>query len=304
MGRLRWIFFGPHGLRAGWSLVLFLALLSPLELIQVLLKRSFPSLFTGDIAPGPSLPIEGLQLLFIVGATAIVGRIEGRTVWSYYRLADYRPVARLLAGWTGGLVCLSLVVGVLLAGGFLVFDARALHGLPALGYGLVWLAYFFVIGAREEVMYRGFLQATLSRAVGFWPAAVLVSILFGAGHIGNPGETVIGVSGVMIRALFYCLLLRLTGSLWAGIGFHAAWDWAQSYLYGTPQSGHVMQGHLFSARPVGAAWLSGGAVGPEGSALWAPPFALGVLVFLWALKRSGLFAAPTQTPGTPVPAET
>ena len=41
----------------------------------------------------------------------------------------------------------------------------------------------------------------------------------GAGHLSNPGETIVGVTGVMIRALFYCSPLRLTGSLRRGSDF-------------------------------------------------------------------------------------
>jgi hypothetical protein len=301
--RLRWIFIGSQGLRAGWSLLIFLTLLTPLDLIRVIVQHYYPSLFVADISPGDALLIEAVQLAFIVGAMTITGRIEGRAVWSYYGLTGHRPIAKLLAGWVGGLFCLSLVVGLLFAGRLLAFDGRALEGLPILGHGLAWLLVFLMVGVGEEVMYRGFLQKTLTRAIGFWPAAVLVSMFFGVGHIGNPGETLVGVSGVMIRALFYCLLLRLTGSLWAGIGFHAAWDWAQSYLYGTPQSGHVMQGHLFNSHPVGAPLMSGGGVGPEGSLLWAPPFALGLLVFFWALRRSGLLVTASQTSGRPARVE-
>ena len=295
--RLRWLFVGSKGLRAGWSLLIFATLLTPMVLSTSTLTRVWPSLFAGEIAPGPSLLIEAVQLLFIVGATVVTGRIEGRAVWSYYGLAGQRPFAKLLVGWISGLVCLSLVVGVLYACGFLIFDGRALRGLPILGCGLVWLLDFLMVGAREELMYRGYLQGTLTRGIGFWPAAVLVSVLFGAGHIANPGETVVGVTGVMVRALCYCLLLRLTGSLWSGIGFHAAWDWAQSYLFGTPQSGHVMQGHLFSAHPVGDPLMSGGGVGPEGSLLWAPPFMLGLLVFYSVLRSAGLFVAAQKPPG-------
>lgn len=301
--KLRRIFIGPGGIRAGWSLLIFVVLLSPLGVISDVLKHYYPRLFASDIAPGDSLITEAIQLIFIVGAMAITGRIEGRAVWSYYGLAGHRPIAKLLAGWVGGLLCLSLVIGALVAGRFLAFDGRALQGLPILGYGLLWLLDFLMVGVREEVMYRGFLQKTLTRGIGFWPAAILVSILFGAGHIANHGETIVGVTGVMIRALFYCFLLRLTGSLWAGIGFHAAWDWAQSYLYGTRQSGHVMQGHLFNSHPLGARLMSGGSVGPEGSLLWAPPFVLGLLVFFWALRRSGLLVAAPQTSGLATPAE-
>ena len=294
--RLRSVFLGPQGIRTGWSLLIFATLMIPLVLITSIFRLDYPSLFTGEIAPRTSLLIEAVQVFFIVGATAVTGRIEGRAVWSYYGLAGQRPVAKLLAGWTGGLACLSLVVGVLYAGGFLAFDGWALHGLPILGYGLIWLLVFLLVGIREEVMFRGYLQATLTRGLGFWPAAILVSVLFGAGHIPNAGETVVGIIGVMIRALLYCFLLRLTDSLWLGIGFHAAWDWAQSFLYGTPQSGHLMQGHLFSTHPLGALLMSGGSVGPEGSLLWAPPLVLGLLVFFWALRRAGLFVAAQQGP--------
>jgi len=269
----------------------------PLVLITSIFRRDYPSLFTGEIAPGTSLLIEAVQVFFIVGATAATGRIEGRAVWSYYGLAGQRPVAKLLAGWIGGLVCLSLVVGVLYACGFLAFDGWALHGLSILGYGLIWLLVFLLVSVREEVMFRGYLQTTLTRGLGFWPAAILVSVLFGAGHIPNAGETVVGIVGVMIRALLYCFLLRLTGSLWLGIGFHAAWDWAQSFLYGTPQSGHLMQGHWFSTHPLGALLMSGGSVGPEGSLLWAPPFVLGLFVFFWAVRRAGLFVVGTTSVG-------
>ena len=296
MCRLRHVFRGPQGIRVVWSLIIFAVLLTPLTIINIILMRDYPSLYTSDITPGASLLIETVQVFFIVGATVVTGRIEGRAVWSYYGLNGRRLGVKLLAGWTGGLICLSMVVGVLHAGHFLIFNGWALHGLPILTYGLVWLLDFLMVGLREELMYRGYLQVTLTRGMGFWPAAILVSALFGAGHITNTGETVVGIVGVMIRALVYCWLLRLTGSLWLGIGFHAAWDWAQSFLYGTPQSGHVMQGHLFSTHPLGDPLMSGGTVGPEGSLLWAPPFALGLLVLFWVLRRAGLSVAARPAP--------
>jgi uncharacterized protein len=287
--RLRWIFHGPQGLRAGWSILIFAALLAPAVFIANIVMRHLPSLRKGEIALGDSLIFEAVQLVAILGAMAIMARIEGRNVWSYYGLAGRRPLAKFLFGLAGGLVCLSLVVGALNAGGYLVFDGRALQGLAALGYGLVWLLDFMIVGIREEALFRGFLQATLTRGIGFWPAAIFLSFLFGAGHLPNAGENVTGIIGVMVHALFYCLLLRLSGSLWLGIGFHAAWDWAQSYLYGTPQSGHLMQGHLLVTHASGDALMSGGSAGPEGSLLGLPAQAIGLVVFLWAVKRAGLF---------------
>ena len=58
-----------------------------------------------------------------------------------------------------------------------------------------------------------------------------------------------------------------SGNLWMPIGFHLAFDWGETYLYGVPNSGHVLPGHLLSGSSSGAWWLSGGTVGPEGSVL-------------------------------------
>ena len=68
----------------------------------------------------------------------------------------------------------------------------------------------------------------------------------------------------------FCLSLWYTKSLWWAIGFHAGWDWGQSYLYGTPDSGLLTQGHLRVSHSAGNRLLSGGATGPEGSLLILP----------------------------------
>jgi membrane protease YdiL (CAAX protease family) len=294
--KLRWIFCGSQGIRSGWSIALFAVILAPAAFVSNIVMHHLPSLLQGEIEIGDSLVFETLQLVAILGAMAIMASIEGRNVWSYYGLAGRRPIAKLLFGLGGGLVCLSLVVGAMIAGGYLVFDARALYGLPALGYGLIWLLDFMIVGIREEALFRGYLQATLTRGIGFWPAAILLSLLFGAGHLQNAGENITGIMGVIAHALFYSLLLRLSGSLWLGIGFHAAWDWAQSYLYGTPQSGHMMQGHSFMAHARGNLLMSGGSAGPEGSLLGLPAQVIGLSVFLRAVKRAGLFVKGRNSP--------
>ena len=66
---------------------------------------------------------------------------------------------------------------------------------------------------------------------------------------------------------FFCLTLRRTGNLWFAVGFHAAWDWGETFFYSVPDSGMVAPGHLLRSSLHGADWLSGGSVGPEGSVL-------------------------------------
>jgi hypothetical protein len=60
-----------------------------------------------------------------------------------------------------------------------------------------------------------------------------------------------------------------------------AWDWAQSFLYGVPDSGLLVQGRLFATHAVGNPMLSGGADGPEGSILCIPIMLLVIVVLLF-----------------------
>src|SRR5947209_19748976 len=90
---------------------------------------------------------------------------------------------------------------------------------------------------------------------------------FGGIHFWNPGENWIGLSGASVIGLFFWLTLRRTGNLWFAVGFHASWDWGETFFYSVPDSGMVSPGHLLSSSWRGPDWLSGGPVGPEGSML-------------------------------------
>jgi membrane protease YdiL (CAAX protease family) len=294
---VRWLFYGSEGLRAGWGVLVFALVLCSLTIVvgtvaTVLFMFAWHrpiAMPRGEISPAFMLIGEAFFLGLTLAATAVMGWIEGRSVWSY-GLGGPRPAAKFIAGWAGGLLCLSLLVGVLDAGGYLVFDGRLLHGLPILKYALVWLLAFLLVGMSEEMFFRGYVQSALTRGIGFWPAAALISIVFGACHVGNPGESYAGLTGVVVFGLIFCALLRISGSLWLGIGFHTAWDWSQSYLYGTPDSGTMMRGHLLETRAIGDALISGGNAGPEGSLLGAPVMAAGIVLLILAWRRFGVLS--------------
>jgi membrane protease YdiL (CAAX protease family) len=73
----------------------------------------------------------------------------------------------------------------------------------------------------EEFIFRGLLLVGLTAVVGFWPAAVLSSIAFGAVHTQYPLplRAYIAVVGV-----FWCWLARHARSLWAPWGAHMLTD--------------------------------------------------------------------------------
>ena len=105
---------------------------------------------------------------------------------------------------------------------------------------------------------------------GFWQAAWVTSVGFGFIHTFNTGENWIGVLAASSIGFVFCVSVRLTGSAWWAIGCHASWDWAESYFYGTADSGFAARGHLLTSTPAGSALFSGGADGPEGSVLVFP----------------------------------
>jgi len=126
---------------------------------------------------------------------------------------------------------------------------------------------FLLVGLFEEFSFRGYSQFTLARGIGFWPAALVLSCLFGLNHLRNEGEQWKGVLAAAFIGLFFCLTLRRTGNLWFAVGFHGAWDWGETFFYSVPDSGMVAPGHLLNSSIRGSEWLSGGSVGPEGSVL-------------------------------------
>src|SRR5204863_170214 len=77
-----------------------------------------------------------------------------------------------------------------------------------LRWGMLWAVFFVFVGLFEEFLFRGYTQYTLADSIGFWPAAIVLSCLFGAVHLGNPGEGWVGAAGVVMIGLVFAFALR------------------------------------------------------------------------------------------------
>lgn len=281
-GRLRRIFVGSNGIRAGWGALLFAAIFVGVDAGLVFIARHFlqPPADDHILSPTNGLLTECINLCAVTVATAILAAIERRSLFFFGLQGSARGI-RFLSGAVFGFAAISVLVLLLWRAGLLQLDASTAHGAQAWKYAAIWAIVFAMTGVFEESLLRGYLQYTLARGMGFWRAAVLLSLLFGAMHGVSPGETPVGILAATLFGLILCMTLWYTGSLWWAIGFHAAWDWGESAVYGTSDSGRLMENALFTSRPLGNVLLSGGATGPEGSLLILPFMAV-VAILIWA----------------------
>ena len=202
--------------------------------------------------------------LCAIGATFIVAKLERRSFLSY-GFRDSLAGARFLWGVLWGFVALTVFLLGLRVTQHYYFGGPGIHGTEIVRFGLTYVVLFLAVAFFEESLTRGYALFRLSEAIGFWPAVILLSILFGSGHLSNKGESIFGVVAAGLFGVVIAYSIFRAGSLWWAIGFHFMWDYSESFIYGVPDSGFVAPGHFLKSHFSGPAWITGGSVGPEGS---------------------------------------
>jgi uncharacterized protein len=284
---VRSVFLSEQGIRVGWKALLFVGLLVTLRMgtrpalgSLIVLSQSEPN------PPSNALIRESWLVLLVFIATWVMARIEQRSVFSFGYTGEARLI-RFVSGVAWGFFSLSALVGVMWQNGSLVLDGFSLDGAAAWKYGIAWALMFTLVGIAEESELRGYLQYTLSRGIGFWWSALFLSMVFVLLHAFLAGESALGLFQTGALGMVFCLSLWYTKSLFWAVGFHAGWDWSESYFYGTPDSGMLIQGHLLTTHPVGDPLWSGGMTGPEGSLFSILlPILMAVGMWLWWGKRN------------------
>lgn len=288
------IFVGGSGLRAGWKVFLFFVIFGlGAFVLGYLVNRTLSRPMGHTLSPERAIAHELAGMLALVLATWVMARWVDKRPWGYFGMplrGAFR--SKFWVGALAGLATLALQLELMHLGGWFDFGKLQLHGAAILRYGGLWALMFVFVGVTEEGLLRGYVQRIttdglnlLPGGAGFWASAVLFSLMFGAGHLPNAGENWFGIVMVVIDGLVMCFTLWRTGSLWFAIGNHAAWDWGQTYLFGTPDSGFHGQGALLSPSFHGPLMLTGGSDGPEGSILVLVSEML-VLVLVAAIYRS------------------
>lgn len=244
----------------------FEAVFRPLALLALLLLFGLLAKFF-DKSPEPFLPGQGVPL-------------------------SSRWKRELGAGAALGLALISLCVAIIAVCGQYKLEMRSVPALPQVAL-VLWVG--ITAATLEEIAFRGYPFVTLIKAIGRWPAAVAMSLLFAAGHLLNPHWTLIGFANTALVGLLLSVSYLRTGALWMAIGIHFAWNLALGTLYGLPVSGVDLFAVGLKGTATGHPWLTGGAYGVEASLTGSLAIGLGLAVLL-GVTRPKKTAGP-QNPG-------
>jgi membrane protease YdiL (CAAX protease family) len=255
-------------------------------------------------------PFSGLSPLATLAVNAVVagGAAVGATLVAA-RLLDRRPLADLGlaldrewyrdlgAGLALGAGLQAGVFATSLAAGWTTVEAVGAADAASLAGGLVaGAAVMAWVGLYEELWFRGYYLVNVAEGLVALPrvdrrrallaAAALTSLAFGGVHAANPGATPVSTGLVAVYGAYLAAGYLLTGDLALPVGFHAAWNYVQGFVFGYPVSGAAVEATVLSTTTDGPTALTGGAFGPEAGLVGLAWVAASLPVLWWWVRRT------------------
>jgi hypothetical protein len=150
----------------------------------------------------------------------------------------------------------------------------------AFGLLLLNLLTLAVAALAEEVAFRGYSYRRLIEAIGPVAATIVMSLLFGLGHVLNPSATWASTLVTILAGVLLSVAWLRTRGLWLGWGLHFAWNASMGILFGLPISGINDFASIVQTRAFGRLWLTGGDYGPEGAAITVIVLLIGIVILV------------------------
>jgi membrane protease YdiL (CAAX protease family) len=283
------VFFGPFGLRAGWRLLIFNAIFFFLSIGVSLIANQVYGSAEPDWTVQVFLIGRIAALVIALVSVWVMARIERRS-FAQYGFTRRGAWGRLF--WEGtlwGFLSVSAAVALISIFGGYSIRGLALHGGEIFLFTILWALAICIASVFEELVFRGYELFTLATGIRFWPAAIILSAVFGfyLHYVMKSNETWVDGLSVSLIALFFCLTVRRTGNLWFAIGWHFAFNFGSLFLFGFPNTGNKglpVPQHFFDSVIHGPQWLTGGPMGAEASAFIFPVILILFLAFHFRFK--------------------
>ncbi|MHC4695991.1 MAG: lysostaphin resistance A-like protein, partial [Planctomycetota bacterium] len=247
-------------IRVGWKAAVFVGLAVVAHALALVSVLAIAHL-NPRINPVPIFPLAAA--LFILACS-----------WISLRFMDGQPVRAIGVGldrrWPTHLTLGILSGAALLAGSWAIFimsscaAARVSAELSAAWASLISGAILCIgVALQEELLFRGYFFQILARR-DLRIATILSGLLFVATHLPNAGgASPLAILNIfLLHVLFVACYLR-TRSLWVPIGQHAAWNFAQAFVFGMPLSGRKPPSSVIVTEMETGLW-AGNEFGPEG----------------------------------------
>lgn len=277
-------------------------LVHALLLVAALVGLSVPllvSLGPRGFAGLPPLSALAVNVLVLGVAVVVATLLAGRYL-------DRRPLADLGLGadgdwwrdlWAGlalgGLLQTGIFLTTLGAGWTRVERVGGPDLVAGLALGALLMA---AVGFYEELWFRGYYLTNLAEGLRALPtvdarratlwATALTSVGFGLLHGTNPGATAVSSTLVAVYGAYLALGYLLTGDLALPVGFHAAWNYVQGFVYGFPISGIEHGASLLTTETTGPEVLTGGRFGPEAGLVGLGWVVLSLPLVWWWVSRT------------------
>lgn len=270
------------------------ALLLPVLLLAVLVSFAASSLSMEAIYAGAEYPEQAYldSPAFLILPFSLLLTF----LWVWLLLYEKRPfwtlglplkgaVRRLAVGALAGAGMMAVIVGTMALVGCVTVEGggHRITGAEALGPALVFFLSYLVQAGTEEVVFRGWVFQTVTARHALWLGLTVNIALFGLMHFPKTPATILQL---VLFGGFATLYAIKEGSVWGVCGWHAAWNWTQSNLFGLALTGHdSASASVLDLGTRGHELLTGGEFGPEASIVSLAVLFAGSWYFFVALRR-------------------
>ena len=268
---------GNH-LRSGWRVLLyFVTVIVVYYLLAVI----------ADLTR--VVPPQSLLFLFYISvalATLLMVRAVDKKKFISVGFPYHGKILKEMAlGFFIGTVMIVIVGGAELLFGAIKLSLRPNVGMILLlrNFGLSFVFFgFFAMG--EELLFRGYPFQAFTSGMGPVGATAVMSLVFGALHLGNPEAGIFSTVNTMLAGAFLCAAYLKTRTLYFPFGIHFAWNFVQNFFLSLPVSGLLTNRTIFIPTDYGPDWFTGGRYGPEAGVGTTIIMIMAILYFIFDNK--------------------
>lgn len=132
------------------------------------------------------------------------------------------------------IICINCIIGAM--------NYCGLNANISIESLMLWLIAFFIQGATEEIMCRGFLLYGLKKRISIPLAIFISSTAFVVPHLSSLIEAefiyaMIGIINIYLISIIFSILVLWRGNIWIACGLHSIWNFILYSVMGLSLSG-------------------------------------------------------------------